>query len=118
MVSARCIWLGKGWGHGDSRCRVLDIHTQVVECVDAALKQLGPSISQALYFHLENKFGIKKEEILNQPEAFSKALHSIFGAGANVIERLIVQKIKDKFKLHLGSETCLAEAIQTAKNRT
>lgn len=95
---------------------VSDVQTKIMECVDAGLKKLGPNVNQVIYFHLESKFGVKKEEILNRPEAFSKALHSIFGRGAKEIERLIVQKIQEKFKLHLKSKTSLIEAIQTAKN--
>lgn len=93
------------------------VQTKICECVDAGLKQLGPNINRVIYFHVENKFHIKKEEIPSQPEAFSKALHSIFGSGAIVLERLIVQKIQEKFKLRLKPKTSLVEAIQTAKRR-
>lgn len=95
----------------------VDVNAQIVECVDAGLKQLGQSLSQIVYFYLKKNFGIKKEEIPNNPEAFSQMLQSIFGAGANLIEEQIVHKIQEKFKLCLNSNTGLVEAIQTAKKR-
>jgi len=69
-----------------------DVQTQIIECVDVTFQKLGQSVSQVIYFHLEKNFGIKKENIPNQPEALSKALHAIFGKGAKVIEQLILQK--------------------------
>jgi hypothetical protein len=94
---------------------IFDFQTTITECVDEGLKELGESAIKVVYFHLEKNFGIRKNEIPVKPMAFSQALHSIFGQGANVIERLIVQKIEEKFKLRLDPQTGLAEAIQAVK---
>jgi hypothetical protein len=84
-----------------------------MECVDDGLKELGQSVRKVVYFHLEKNFGIKKYEIPVEPKAFCRALHAIFGQGANVIEKLIVQRIQEKFGLSLNSQTSLVEAVQT-----
>lgn len=95
-----------------------DIQTTIVECIDSALRELGHSVGEVVFFHIEQNFGISKEEIPAQPEAFSQALHSIFGQGANVLERLVVQKIQERFKSRLKPETSLVEAIQEIKKLT
>jgi len=94
---------------------VSDVQRQIVECIDDVLKLLGQSVSQVVYFHLRKNFGIKKDEIPNQPEAFYQTLKLIFGDGTKVIERLIVQKIKERFELRLEPETSLVEAMQKMK---
>jgi hypothetical protein len=58
----------------------------LLEAVDEGLCILGESSKQAIYFHLERNFGIKKDEIPSKLEAFSGALEQIFGFGANFIE--------------------------------
>lgn len=78
-----------------------DVQTQIIGCVDIALKHLGASVIRVIYFHLEKNYGIKKKDIPNRPEVFSKALYSIFGQGAKVVERLIVNEIQKRFKLNL-----------------
>ena len=93
---------------------VSDVQTTIIECVDSVLNQLGESIGKVIYFHLERNFGVNKKEIPNQPETFSKALHSIFGKGAEIIERLIVKKIQERFKLNLEPETSLVDAVNSA----
>jgi len=95
-----------------------DIQTLIEECVDSAFKELGQSVGKAIYFNLEKNFGIRKEDIPNQPEAFSEALHSIFGTGAKVIERIIVKEIQEKFRLRLKPETGFVEAVKAARKVT
>jgi len=94
---------------------VSDVQTTIIGCVDSVLNELGESIGKVIYFHLEKNFGVNKKEILNQPEAFSKALHSIFGKRAEIIEELIAKKIQERFKLNLEPETSLVDAVQAVK---
>jgi len=77
-----------------------DVQKILLECVHESLNQLGPSVAELVCSHLENAFGMKQEEILNRPRALFRALHSIISDGANVIERLSMQKIREK-KRHL-----------------
>lgn len=92
-----------------------DVQSAIAECVDAGLKELGHNVKKVIYFQLEKNFGIRREDIPNQPEAFSQALHSIFSEGAKVIERLIVRKIQEKINLHLEPETSFVDAVQAVK---
>ncbi len=66
------------------------------EAIDEGLASLGESSKQAIYFHLEKGFNIKKQEIPNNIEAFSFAVEKIFGIGANFLETLILKGLYEK----------------------
>jgi len=73
-----------------------DVQKIIIECIDESLNLLGPSVAEVVHSQIERTFGIKKEEIPEQPNAFFEALYSILGEGANVVKRLSVQKIREK----------------------
>jgi hypothetical protein len=64
--------------------------------VDEGLSSLGDSSKQAIYFHLDKSFNIKKEQIPQKIEAFVAAIEKIFGIGANFVEVLIMRKLDEK----------------------
>jgi hypothetical protein len=65
----------------------------LLEAIDEGLFSLGESAKQALYFHLERNFDIKKQEIPQKIEEFAEALEKILGAGASFLEILIMKNI-------------------------
>lgn len=68
----------------------------LLEAIDDALVSLGESAKQAIYFHLEDKFKVSKNEIPNRLKDFEEGLEKIFGLGANFIEILIMKKLYKK----------------------
>jgi hypothetical protein len=68
----------------------------LLEAVDEALASLGDSAKQAIYYHLEDKFKITKNEIPNRLKDFTEGLEKIFGLGARFIEILIMKKLYEK----------------------
>ena len=68
----------------------------LLEAVDDALSSLGDSVRQAIYFHLERKFNIKKQEIPNKIEEFADAIEEIFGLGAKLVEIRIMKSLYEK----------------------
>ena len=74
----------------------------LLTAVEEGLSTLGDSSKQAILFHLENSFKIKREEIPTNLTEFKKALEKIFGPGAPYIEKLILKRLHDK--LNLGFE--------------
>jgi hypothetical protein len=68
----------------------------LLEAIDDGLSALGESVKQAIYYHLERSFNIKKEEIPTRMIAFTQAVENIFGVGANFIEILIMRKLYEK----------------------
>ena len=78
-----------------------DFERLLGEAVDEGLTSLGESAGQAIYYHLERIFGIRKEEIPCNVEAFAEAMEKIFGQGANFLEILIMKKLHEKVRLNL-----------------
>lgn len=68
----------------------------LLEAVEEGLLSLGESGRKAVYFHLQNTFSVNKEEIPNNPKAFSEGLQRIFGLGASVIEKAIIKSLYRK----------------------
>jgi len=68
----------------------------VIEAVDEGFALFGHSSKQAIYFHLENTFKIKKQEIPYKIEEFADAIEQIFGAGAKLIEIRIIEALHGK----------------------
>jgi len=68
----------------------------LIEAVDEALASLGESAKQSIYFHLENKFEIAKNDIPHRLKDFADGLEKIFGLGAHFIEILIMKNLFEK----------------------
>jgi hypothetical protein len=73
----------------------------LLEAIDAALSSLGESSKIAIYFLLEEKFNIQKQEIPFKLEDFTRALERIFKDGAQCLEMLFLKNLNVK----LGYDT-------------
>jgi len=76
-----------------------DFERLFIEAVDEGLETLGESGKHMIFFHLDKGYSIKKHEIPKNPEAFARGLEKIFGAGASVLEKLIVKSLCSKLGL-------------------
>lgn len=65
----------------------------LLEAIDEALSSLGESARQSIYFHLEDKFKISREEIPNHIKEFADGLEKIFGIGARFLEIMIMKRL-------------------------
>jgi hypothetical protein len=45
-----------------------EYEAKIIDVIDHTLSQLGESVKVALYWHLENEFKIKKEDIPKSPK--------------------------------------------------
>lgn len=77
----------------------------LLAAVEESLSSLGDSSKQAILYHLETSFNIKKERIPSNLTEFAKALEGIFGPGASYLEKLITQNLYEKLGLNLENET-------------
>lgn len=68
----------------------------LLEAVDSALSSLGDSARQSIYFHLEKKVDITRDEIPRRVEDFDHGLERIFGAGTRFLEVLIMKKLYEE----------------------
>ena len=65
----------------------------LLESVDKGFSSLGETCKQAIYFHLEKKFKLTKQDIPSRIEDFTEAMENIFGAGAKVLEIRIMKNL-------------------------
>ena len=94
----------------------LQVEKLILKCINEAFEELGSSVAQALFFHLENNFGLRKREISKKPKHFLKALKSIFGEeGAKTIEKLCIKKLELEFNLTIDEGIGLINAIRIIK---
>ena len=68
----------------------------LLRAIDEALESLGESVRQSIYFHIENKFNVARNEIPENLQQFQGGLKEIFGAGAQFIEFLIMKNLNIK----------------------
>jgi hypothetical protein len=97
-----------------------DFERLLLEAVDEQLTSLGESSKQALYFHLERGFNIKKQEIPEKTEAFVDAMERIFGQGADYLEILIMKRLHSKIGLDVrlsAPNLTFIEYVEAAKRR-
>lgn len=94
--------------------------------VDESLSLLGTPGKELMYFHLENSFDLKKQEIPVRLEKFADAIHIVFGSGASLLEDIIVRKLrqsqnpdfskaKDLESIVIGAKHCLKEKHELGK---
>ncbi|MEM3551074.1 MAG: hypothetical protein QXN87_08685 [Candidatus Bathyarchaeia archaeon] len=80
----------------NSELRKKDFNTIFLEALDETLASLGESCRQSIYFHLENSFKIERQDIPLKIEEFARAIESIFGFGARLIEIQIMKRLHTK----------------------
>ncbi len=68
----------------------------LIRAVDESLSSLGDSAKQAIYYHLEKSFNLRKTDIPEKIEVFSNAIESIFGEGAKLLEIQIMKRLHEK----------------------
>ena len=97
-----------------------DFDALLLEAVDEGLSTIGESSKHAIYFHLENHFGVKREEIPCRIEAFAHSMEQIFGLGANFLEILIMKRFHKKaggrFKWNRSRDFTFAEYVAATRH--
>jgi hypothetical protein len=73
----------------------------LISAIEEGLCPLGESSKQAIFFHLEKSFDIKKENIPTKLREFKEALEGIFGPGAQIIEKSITKCLQNKLGLQV-----------------
>jgi hypothetical protein len=73
----------------------MNFENALLESIDEGLSLLGESPKQAVYYHLEKNFNMRRQDIPRKIDEFTEAIEKIFGAGAKIIE---IQIMKCLFK--------------------
>ncbi len=72
----------------------------LLESIDQAFSTLGQTVKLSIYFHLESKFALPKQDIPDRIEDFSSAMEKIFGQASVPLEILIMKCLNEKIKGH------------------
>ncbi len=88
--------------------RQSEFNVILTKAVLESLSSISPSINSVVFFYLKNNRSIRSDNYIDDPEAFDEGLKKIFGFGAKVIEKKILeflymklqvpQKIREDFK--------------------
>ena len=70
----------------------------LLESIDKAFLTLGENSKSAIYFYLESKFAISRQDIPDRVHDFSDALEQIFGLAARQLEILIMKCLNEKIE--------------------
>ena len=73
----------------------------LLRAIDEALKSLGKSVMEAIYFYIEDQFSVIRNEIPRKLHQFQEGLKRIFGAGVRFIESLIMKNVATAFRCPL-----------------
>ena len=77
----------------------LNFEKNLLEAVDCGLLSLGENPRKAIYFHLKRSFQLQRESIPKETDAFSRSLNTIFGPGAEIIEKYILKELYQRLEL-------------------
>ncbi len=70
----------------------------VLSSIDEGLDTVGENAKHVLYFYLERKEKLGREDVVAEPKKFILLLRSIFGPGSAVLERNIMFQLQEKTK--------------------
>ena len=79
-------------------CEDMKFELVLLETIEEALSILGENAKKSIYFHLQQKFLIAKQDIPFKIDDFSDALEKIFGLGACSLEILIMAKLQQRIR--------------------
>jgi len=68
----------------------------LLEAIDESFSWLGESEKQVIYFFLEKRCNISKQEIPYRIEEFTEVIEDIFGLGAKLLEIRIMKNLFSK----------------------
>lgn len=66
--------------------------------IDETLSALGESAKTAIYFHIEQKFSIKRQDIPLRINDFDHAITTLFGVGSKPLELMLMQRLHARVK--------------------
>jgi len=75
--------------------------TVLTEAVQEGLNSIGPSISDAVLFYIEKKAAIQLDQCDLDPKVFDDCLKAIFGWGAEILEKKILECLYLKLEVQL-----------------
>lgn len=104
------------YGHDGNR----SFNKLILEAIEAGISNaLGDSAKDVIFYHLEKKYALERNNLPNRLEEFSNGLKVLFGPGAEVLEHAIAKNIYSKLNIAFEeeSEKTLISYIELAKRK-
>lgn len=83
------------------RQKRLRFSTVLTEAIEEGLDSIGPSISDAVLFYVQKKAGAQLDQCDLDPEVYDDCFKAIFGWGAEIIEKKILECLYLKLEVRL-----------------
>jgi len=80
--------------------RTSGFYIVLYHAVYEGLRSIGTSIPNAIIPYLQKDGAIGPGQVVNNPETFDESLRKIFGFGANVIEKKILEVLYEKLQIN------------------
>jgi hypothetical protein len=93
-------------------------NAKISQCIGRALDSLGEGIKQSLYYQIQQKYNLPREQITFKPREVIKHLEQILGAtGSLFVEKLIIREIRNSFELEFECNIPLTTVIIEARKK-
>jgi len=91
----------------------------LLSAIEDGLCPLGDSSKEAIFYHLEKSFDIRKDNIPTRLKEFREALEEIFGPGAQKIGKLITKYLQGELGLNSKpvKSVDIVEYVEIAKRQ-
>jgi len=95
-----------------------DVDRIVLDAIDEALSVLGSKGRDSVYYFLEREYLLKKEDVPLNLRRFDDCLRMVFGLGANLLEKHIINTLKRRVGVELEADEGLdfVETLETIKS--
>lgn len=92
-------------------------HVFLTEAVNEGLSSISPSIPPVVFFYLKKDGSIQPDCLIEDLEAFEGGLRKIFGFGAKVIEKKILEVLYMKLQIQkeIKDDFKFAEEVKSAQ---
>jgi hypothetical protein len=89
------------------------------KAVDEVFLALGAGVRDTIYYYVEKKFQLGREEFYDRIEVFHEALENMLGEGGRVVEDSIAKSFSRRFGLEfkVHEDWTLPEHVKDVKRR-
>lgn len=98
-----------------------DFGELLLESIDEGFSSLGESVKQSIYYHLEKGYGLRRQEIPDKVDDFAAAIQTIFGAGTEFLQGLILDQLQERvgetFDLTRTQDLSLPKYVEYARRK-
>jgi len=61
--------------------------------IEEGLDSIGGGVGQTILYHIDKKYSLKVDDMVERPDSLMEALKGIFGAGAFTLEEILVKAV-------------------------